>query len=70
MSTSITETQRRVHVGAETVALVAVTPFLLWVATRDRPLTRTEKVLLGTVVIGTVAVDGWLLYRFTRRRRR
>lgn len=68
-SVQISPIQRRVHVVAEAFALLAVVPFMLYVATRERKLTSGEKGLLATAAIGTLVVDGWLLHRFGRDRR-
>lgn len=68
--TSISSTQRGVHVTTEAFAVLAVAPFLLYAATRKRELTPVEKGLLATAAIGTLLVDGWLLYRFSRGRNR
>ena len=69
-SVPISSTQRGVHVVAEAIALLAVAPFILYAATRDRELKPVEKGLLATAAIGTFVVDSWLLYRFTREPRR
>lgn len=66
MSTSIDATQKTVHVAAETFAVLVIAPFLLYAATRKRELRPIEKGLLATAAIGTLVVDGWLLYRFKR----
>jgi hypothetical protein len=65
--TTIDPTQRRVHVVAETIAIVGVMPFLVWAATRRRKLQPVEKGVLVSVALGTVLIDGWLLHRFLRR---
>lgn len=56
--------QRIVHVVTEAIAVVAIAPTLAWIATRKRPLNTTEKALLWAMFAGTIAVDGWLVYRF------
>lgn len=54
----------------EAIAVFAITPFLGWVATRDRPLTRPERAGLWAIVGGTLVVDGILLYRWWSERQR
>lgn len=64
--TCITEQQRRVHVAAETVALLAVAPLLLWVATQ-RQLPDWARMGAGVAGVGTLLVDGWLLSKYLEK---
>ena len=66
--TCVSPEQRWVHVVTEALAVFAVAPTLAIIATRDRPLNRTEKTLLWVIVAGSVLVDGWLIYRFVSGR--
>jgi hypothetical protein len=50
-------------VYAETIALVAVTPLLVYFATR-RELPDWARLGAGAAAAGTVLVDGWLLGRY------
>lgn len=67
---AISEKQRGVHVATESLALFALVPFLGWVATRDRPLNARERGALLVVALGTVLVDGGLLIRMLKRKKR
>ena len=58
--------QRAAHVAFEAAAVLTVAPFLIYAGTLDRPLTKTERTALVTIGLGTLAVDGYLLYRFVR----
>jgi hypothetical protein len=62
----ITKRQRNLHVTAEAIAVVAVAPLLLHVAAQERPLTKTERHAVTAVAIGTLLIDGYLLYRYLR----
>lgn len=62
------EGRRRLHVASEIVALTAVVPFTVWIATRSRPLTGGEKGLLWATAIGAVVIDGVLLSSYLRGR--
>jgi hypothetical protein len=53
-------------VGFEALAVLAVAPFLLWTASRSRALNPAEKAGLAVVGVGTLAVDGYLLYRYLK----
>lgn len=66
--TCVSPEQRWVHVVTEVIAVFGVAPTLAYMATRDRPLNPTEKTLLWAIVAGSVAVDGWLIYRFVSGR--
>lgn len=66
--TCVSPEQRWIHVVTEALAVVVVAPALAYVATRDRPLNRVEKGVLWAVVLGTLVVDGWLVYRFVSGR--
>lgn len=65
----ISETQRKVHVVSEALALVVGVPMLLWIGTRKRELTSLEKAGLLTLALGTVVVDGALLAKWAGRYR-
>jgi hypothetical protein len=62
-SVCITPEQRTLHVAAETVAVVAVAPFMIWLGTRKELPTwaRVASVMVG---VGTLAIDGHLLARY------
>jgi hypothetical protein len=55
-----------VHALSETAALVLGAPFLLYIGTRKRPLTQTEKTAVLTMAALTVAVDGYLLRQYSK----
>lgn len=65
MFTSVSQEQRTIHMTTEALAVFAIAPFLVWAATRDRKLNKTEKGVLMATAVGTVLVDGWLLYRYS-----
>jgi hypothetical protein len=56
--------QRQLHVITEAVAVLGVAPFLVWLATRERPLTPNERAGLWVLFGATLIVDGTLLYRW------
>ena len=62
-SVCITAQQRRVHVYAETLAVVLVAPLLGYAATQ-RELPDWARYGLGAAALGTLLVDGWLLKRY------
>lgn len=53
----------------EALAVGVITPFMIWVATRDRALTPLERAGVWTIVAGTLLVDGTLLYRWWNSQR-
>ena len=57
---------QKVHRASEGIALFVAAPALLWVATRDRKLTTGEKMVLGGLALGTLAVDGYLYGRYRK----
>lgn len=61
--------QRTVHVATEAIAVFVFVPFLAYLATRRRELTKLERWGLWGMVAGTIAVDGSLLYRWVTRSR-
>lgn len=61
----ISREQWRVHVATETLALATVP--LLWRAAADPVLTRNERVLIRGLAVGTLLVDGWLLWQNLKR---
>lgn len=56
--------QRRLHVATEALAVFAVTPFMIWLATRQRELSKVERAGIWAILAGTLIVDGTLLYRW------
>lgn len=66
--TCVSPEQRWIHVATEVISVFAIVPTLAIIATRNRPLNRTEKTLLWAIVVGSVIVDGWLIYRFVSGR--
>lgn len=63
----IPESQRALHVRSETIAVVAIAPFMAWLATR-RELPTWARVVSGLVAAGTLAVDGKLLSAYSAGR--
>lgn len=59
----ITPQQRSIHVLGETVAVFAVTPFMLWLGTR-KELPNWARGTSVAIAAGTLLIDGWLLFRF------
>lgn len=62
-TTCISPRQRDVHVVSEALALAVVAPFMVYVAVTARD--PSVRAAAAAVAVGTVLVDGWLLYRFT-----
>ncbi len=60
----ISPRQAKVHRTSEGLALLFAVPVTLWAATRNRKLTKTEKLGLGAVAVGTLVVDGVLYRRY------
>jgi hypothetical protein len=56
--------QVALHRTSEKLAVWVGAPLLLWVATRQRELTGTERSALLLFAVTTVAIDGWLLARY------
>ena len=65
-SVRISPKQAKLHKRTEGFALAVAVPTTLWVATRKRKLTNTEKLALGALAVGTVAVDGHLYARYRK----
>ena len=61
----ITESQRRVHIAAEAVALAVVAPFTFWLATR-RELPTAARALSAAIGATTLVVDGVLISRYLK----
>lgn len=61
--------QQNVHVATESVAVFVIAPFLIDMAFRHKGLTRGQRMGLAMVAIGTVVVDGGLLFNFHRKTR-
>ena len=59
----VSDRQRLVHVAAEAVAVFAVAPFMVYLATR-RELPDWARAVSALVAAGTLAVDGGLLWRY------
>lgn len=66
----ISETQRKVHMTAEALALLVAVPFTAYLALKpsDR-LEPWERTGLGALALGTAVVDGALLYNYWRKRK-
>jgi hypothetical protein len=64
---TVSEKQKTVHQVSEAVAVFLVTPFMIWLATREE-LPDWARVTSGAVALGTLAVDGWLLCRYSSGR--
>lgn len=63
----IEEEQRNLHVVSETIAVVAVAPFMFWLAAREE-LPTWSRWVSGLIGLGTVLVDGGLLVRYLANR--
>ncbi len=59
----ISDEQRATHIIFEAAAILIVTPFLAWLATR-RELPPAARALSGGIAVVTVIVDGALLSRY------
>lgn len=68
-SVVISAQQAKVHENTEAFALFIGAPFLLWAATRNRPLSKQERFGLGALAVGTIAVDGWLWNRYSQAKK-
>ena len=64
-SVRISPQQAKLHQTTEGIALVVAAPVSLWIATRKRKLTLVEKMVLGVLAVGTLAVDGHLYGRYS-----
>lgn len=62
---TIPDAQRDVHVAAETVAVVAVAPFMIWLAFQ-RGLPTWARVASAVIGVGTLVVDGGLLWKYSK----
>ncbi len=58
-------TRRELHVTSEALAIVAVAPFLWWAA--NRTTDRRAEAGLRALAVGTVALDGYLLWSYLRK---
>ncbi len=56
--------QRKLHIYTEALSVFVAAPFLIWVATREEKLTKTEKGLLLAFATASIIIDGYLLTRF------
>jgi hypothetical protein len=61
----ISDQQARLHVAAETLALLVAVPLSVYFAAR-RDLPMWARIAAGAVAAGTLAVDGYLLRRYLR----
>jgi hypothetical protein len=65
----ISRTQRDLHVAAETIAVVVAAPFSIWLALQQKyPLPQWARILSGTIGVGTLAIDGGLLFQFLKKK--
>lgn len=62
--------QRKIHERTELTSAAIGTPFLLYLATRRRPLEEWERNGLVMLGMGALVVDSMLYNRFRRARRR
>jgi hypothetical protein len=67
LSQQISTGQETAHMVAETIAVVAVAPFMLWLAAQPT-LPTWARWVSGIIGVGTLAVDGTLLYRYATGR--
>ena len=66
--TCIPDDQREVHVVTESIAVFAVAPFMFWLSAQ-KELPDWARGVSFVVGAGTVAVDGWLLWRYVTGKR-
>ena len=66
MNSLVSAERRRVHVGAEALALAVVVPLLWNIASAPR-LTDSHRAFLRLLAMATLLVDGWLLWQWKRR---
>lgn len=64
----MTPQRRKIHIGAEILAVAVIAPILWHIATEDKKLSADESDFLKALAIGTVAVDGWLLWQWHKAR--
>jgi hypothetical protein len=64
----ISDDQRTVHVTAEAVAVFVAAPFSIWLAFQKK-LPPWARALSGAIGIGTLIIDGGLLYKYLSERR-
>lgn len=62
--------QRKLHERTELASLTLGTSFLLYLSTRNRPLTKQEKDGLIVMGMGALVVDTMLYTRFRRAKKR
>jgi hypothetical protein len=67
-SVTISRGQRHVHVAAESVAVFAVVPFMVYLATR-KELPDWARASSAIIAGGTLLIDGGLLLSYTRKGR-
>lgn len=64
----ISTAQRNAHVAAELVAVVAVAPFMFWLALASRSrLSPEARAAAGAIGVATLLVDGALLVSYLSR---
>ena len=68
-SVRISPQQAKLHKATEGLAVAVFAPVSLWIATRQRKLTIVEKLTLGALALGTLAVDGHLYSRYSEAER-
>lgn len=66
MVNPVSPLKRRVHIGAERVAVFVVAPGLFWVS--HRMPRGKDRSFVQAVALGTLLVDGWLLTQWGRSR--
>ena len=66
----ISPSQRKLHERTELASVVLAAPFMLYLASRNRPLNDKEKAGLVALGVGALMVDTTLYMRFRRARRR
>ena len=68
-SVRISPQQAKLHKTTEGIGVAVFAPVSLWIATRKRKLTIVEKLTLGALALGTLAVDGHLYGRYSEAER-
>jgi hypothetical protein len=62
-ATCISAEQKAIHTTSETVAVLAVAPFMIWLATQ-KGLPDWARAMSAVIGVGTIAIDGWLLTKY------
>lgn len=62
----ISRGQQTIHIIGEVLALVAA-PLLAYAAFKSPRLSKNERILVGSVAVGSVIIDGYLLTKWMSR---